>query len=125
MWRNRVAVEAALEYANLLIAVAVLLGGAISLWRGTLHELVVNIRRIEHIEDKQEDMADGVVAISHAVDSESVQIEPRKLEQDLRDDEKGPGRYVKDNKLYRGAEDEEESRVRMRDGGLPEVDEPE
>lgn len=106
------------------IAAATLLGIAHSIYRGTIGEMIENIRRIRHvesqvdqIEDKQEDMADAIVLLGHAQTGDGIEPDTAALEEDLRDMDKGPARYARTG-FYRGeTEDEEE-------GIGPEVREP-
>ena len=122
------------------VAATIIIGALHSAWRGTLREMMQNIRRIEPIEEKvecvdekQDDISDALVALSHAQANDGVEPDPEAMERDLRDEETGPSRYTRDG-FYRGdraaTEDEEEdpgAKNRERDRGPtlgPERDEP-
>lgn len=127
------AASAALPYFEIAVAVAVLLGAVHSVYRGTLGEMIDNIRRIPNVEkkvgeveDKQEDMSDAIVLIGHAATTDGIEPDPKALERDLRDEDKGPSRYARDD-FYRGggtSEDEEEA-TEPTHHRKPEVSEPE
>jgi len=91
------------------------LGALWSAYNGTLREMMENIRRIRHIEKKQEDMADAIVLLGHAEVDDAVRVDAEAMEKDLRDGDEGPGRYAHRG-LYRGGgrgfeEQEEETEV--------------
>lgn len=131
--------SAALPVAQLLVAIGAVLAGLHSFYRGTLGEFVDYIRmipkideKVDHVEDRQEDMSDAIVLLGHAATRDGIEPDPESLEQDLRDGDTGPSRYARKG-FYRGGgetEDEQEDGEQRAKGGfhgtrLPEVQEPE
>lgn len=116
-----------LTHAELVIAVATLLGIAKSWYNGTIGDVLEALgsisqidRKLDHIEDRQESMAqqqdrmiDGVVALSISQEREGARVDTDQLIDELRD---GRGVQVflenhEPSKPYVGgwdAEDEEE-----------------
>lgn len=104
-------VTTVLPYLSAAAALGAILAGIHSLYRGTVGELIGNIKRIPHIEvkvdqmeEKQDDMSDAIVMLGHAATQDDIEPDPEALERDLRDDDQGPGRYARDG-LYRGGQD--------------------
>lgn len=100
-----------MPYLRAAVALVAVLGGLHSLYRGTIGELISNINRIPHIEEKvgdmeqkQENANDAIVMLGHAATQDGIEPDPEALERDLRDDDRGPGRYARDG-LYRGGRD--------------------
>jgi copper oxidase (laccase) domain-containing protein len=134
-----VAVAPWLPILQTAVAALTILGVAHSVWRGTIGELIDNTNRIPHVErkvedveDTQEDLSDAIVLLSHAQASDHVTPDPEAIERDLRDEDEGPGRYAI-NGLYRDdpveVEDEAHdpgaaNRERADTAARPEQDEP-
>ena len=92
-----------LPMLQVAVAATVIIGAIYSAWRGTLREMIRNIRRIETIEqavgcvdNKQDDISDAIVALSHAQANDGVEPDLEAMERDLRDEETGPARYTRD-----------------------------
>jgi len=84
--------EMALTRMEVVLAGLALLGAAKSAYNGTLRGLVDNIRqipevadRVDAMADKQEQMVDGMVALSVAESDEETSIDTDQLANDLRD----------------------------------------
>lgn len=84
--------QMALTRVEVLLALVGLAGAAKSAYNGTIRGLVDNIRqipevadRVDRMADKQEQMVDGMVALSVAESDEETTIDTDQLANDLRD----------------------------------------
>lgn len=96
-----------LPWIQLVIAVATIAGIAVSVYRGTLGQLVDYIKEIptikEHVVDvaetqdeiksRQDDLADGMVAVSLAHRRDDVEPDPDAMAERLNAD-RGPGQFL-------------------------------
>jgi len=101
------------------VAAITILGAVHSIYRGTIGDLINNTERIPHIEkkveeveDKQEDMSDAIVLLTHAQSNDQIDPDPKAVESDLRDEDEGPSRYARGGHLYENGASEVEDEAR-------------
>ena len=77
---------------DIVVAVIAVLGAVKSAYNGIVRSLVNNIKQIpdigkkvDHIEERQEQMVDGLIAVSVAQDEEDAEIDPDTLANRLRE----------------------------------------
>ena len=77
---------------DIVVAVIAVLGAVKSAYNGIVRSLVNNIKQIpdigkkvDHIEERQEQMVDGLIAVSVAQDEEDAEIDPDTLASRLRE----------------------------------------
>lgn len=126
--------ESALTRLDVVVAAIAILGGVKSAYNGHVRRLVKNIymvgevkERVAHMEQRQEDMIDGIVAVSVAESEDNVSVNTDTLAENLRG--QSYRLYLEQEQPrnpYAQPEDEEE--WEWVDGGVElgeEVDEPE